>query len=646
MLLIAALTLTLADFRHLVSIEEAAISNDGSAVAYVAGVPDFVHDRYDDSLRVVSVRGGAARTIVAGHPSIGSPRWSPSGDAIAYLAKAKGGTEQLFVVGARGGKPRQLTRGKNDVEQFAWSPNGAQLAFVAQDSPANPKAVARGENLFDVHDDGYLTSEKPEPSHVWLISARGGTARRLTEGSWSVLESAPPFVGSVSDPSWSPDGRYIVFTKQADADDSDSDLTTIAAVDVRSGAIIKVGSHPKYEYQPVYSPDRDTVAYLSPRGPGPISVLNVFVSAKGSEQDATSEFDADVVQAAFMPGENALLLLAPRGVSNALWIKPIGGAIRQLDLGALVPYSFSVARNGTIAVVAVRNDLPPEVYVTSARAAAPRRLTFVNRYFERFRYGRSEEITWTAPDGERSDGVLTYPVGYVTGRTYPLVLRIHGGPEASSGLTFGTLAQLWANRGYLVFQPNYRGSDNLGTAHEHAIYRDPGTGPGNDVMAGIAAIEKMGIVDPARIVVTGHSYGGYMTTWLIGHEHIWKAAVVGDGMVDWRQEYDDSAAGNLAWTRDSLGGTPTDPTSAQLYVTGSPITYASQIITPTLIISGTADETVPATESYELYHALRDRGVPVRFVAIPDAHHFPSHPAQIEGYYRVTLDWVERYLGS
>ncbi len=351
-----------------------------------------------------------------------------------------------------------------------------------------------------------------------------------------------------------------------------------------------------------------------------------------------------MVDAAFVPGTPSLLLLTPQGVINALVVKPPGGAARRLDLGTLTPSSFSVARNGTITFVGSRSDLPSEIYVTSIRGGSPRRLTFANRYFERFRYGRSTEITWVAPDGERSDGVLTYPVGYVADRTYPLVLRIHGGPEASSELGFSVLRQLWANRGYLVFEPNYRGSDNLGTAHEHAIYRDPGAGPGNDVMAGIAATEKMGIVDRSRVAITGHSYGGYMTSWLIGHEHIWKAAVVGDGMVDWLQEYDDSAAGNLAWTRDSLGGTPVDPSSADLYRSGSPIAYAAQVTTPTLIISGTADETVPATESYELYHALHDRGVPVRFVAIPEAHHFPSDPAHIEGYDRVTLDWVERYL--
>jgi dipeptidyl aminopeptidase/acylaminoacyl peptidase len=642
MILTAALTLTLADFRHLISIEDAQISNDGNAVAYVQGTPNFAKDWYDDALRVVSAQGGESRTLLAGHP-IDSPRWSASDQSIAYLAKSKGGTIQIFVVPSRGGTPRQLTHAKNDVEQFAWSPDGSRLAYVTEDEALNPSAAERGENLFDVHDDGYLTSDKPESSHLWLIAAQGGTARRLTEGSWSVMESAPPFVGSVTDPSWSPDGKYIVFTKQADTDDSDSDLTTIAAVNVQTGVVGKIGSHPKYEYQPIYSPDRDVVAYLSPRGPGPISVLNVFVAGDGSERDVTADLDADVGQAAPV-AKNGLLLLAPQGATNALFFKPATGPARRLDLGTLTPFGFSVARNGAIAFVASRTDLPPEVYVTSIQGGSPKRLTFANRYFERFSYGRSADITWTAPDGERSDGILTYPVGYVAERKYPLILRIHGGPEASSDAGFNVLRQLWANRGYLVFEPNYRGSDNLGTAHEHAIYRDPGTGPGNDVMAGIAAIEKMAIVDTSRIAVTGHSYGGYMTTWLIGHEHIWKAAVVGDGMVDWLQEYDDSAAGNLAWTRDSLGGTPMDPASADLYRTGSPITYVAQITTPTLVISGTADETVPATESYELYHALHDRGIPVRFVAIPNAHHFPTDPAHIEGYDRVTLDWVERYL--
>jgi len=165
------------------------------------------------------------------------------------------------------------------------------------------------------------------------------------------------------------------------------------------------------------------------------------------------------------------------------------------------------------------------------------------------------------------------------------------------------------------------------------------------VISGIQMLEQQGIVDESRIAAAGHSYGGYMTAWLISHQHFWRCAVVGDGAVDWAEEYELSAAGNLAWTRDSLGGSPWDKDSAALYRTGSPITYAGDITTPTLILSGTDDTTVPITESFALYHALASRHVPVEFIGIPGAHHSPQDPVHRELYYRAIEKWVVKYLG-
>ena len=635
--------LTLQNLRALASVSSARISPSGKNVAFIASASDYVHDRNEKRLMIVSAGGGNPTALTPVLKGLADPQWSTRGDWIAFIADDSKDIAQVYTIRASGGSRTQVTHAKKDVEQFAWNPSGTLIAYVVEDTPRDAAAFARHDNLWSVHDDGFLTTYEPQSSHLWIAHANGSGERRLTHGSWSVLEAAPPFVGAATDPSWSPDGKSITFTMQSDHDDSDSDRTSIAMVNVATGAVTKLDKRTQYEYQPFYAPGGRNIVYLFPHGPGPSSVLDAFVASGASNTDVTQSLDRDVTFASWLPG-NRLLLLASDGPQTAFYTQGLTGGARRLALGDLNPSMMSVANTGAIAFIATATNKPPEVYLLASIDAKPRQLTHLNAKLAALDYGKSEEITWTAPDGERSDGILTYPVGYTPGKKYPLVLRIHGGPQAATSLSFETLRQLFAGRGYLVFQPNYRGSDNLGNEHEHAIYQDPGVGPGNDAMAGVAAVEKLGIVDTTREAVTGHSYGGYMTTWLITHWHNWRCAVVGDGMVNWIEEYDLSATGNLAWARDSLGGSPWDPKVAPLYRSGSPITYVSQITTPTLIISGTADEQVPVSESYELYHALHDQGVPTEFIALPTTKHGPTDPVHIEGYNRITLDWVDKYM--
>jgi dipeptidyl aminopeptidase/acylaminoacyl peptidase len=167
----------------------------------------------------------------------------------------------------------------------------------------------------------------------------------------------------------------------------------------------------------------------------------------------------------------------------------------------------------------------------------------------------------------------------------------------------------------------------------------------SDVMAGLAAVEARGAIDPTHECVGGHSYGGFMTGWIIGHDARWRCAVIGDGAVDWIETYDLSAVGNLAWARDSLGGSPwASAALLQRYREQSPITYATQVKTPTLLLTGLLDQTVPFTESWEYYHALQDIGTPVRLIAIPTAHHTPHDPVRLESYERHILDWLGAYV--
>ncbi len=644
----------LKDYRALVRIESPRFSPNGKEIAFLTVRSDFVHDRYDATLRVMDLASAKSRVLVRGMRHLEMPRWSPDGRTVAFLASVGDRPEEIYTVPATGGTPRELGDAPNGVEQFAWGPNGETVAFVTPDpSPLSAKDRRTHHDLFEIHNDDYLTQAPAVPSHIWLLSVKTGTARQLTHGATSVLEAAPPFGGGVSAPAWSADGRWIVYTQQADADDSDTDRTRIVAVNVATGQEHALTDKVSYEYTPRFAPKGDTVAWLYPHGPGPISAMELIVGSPTGEttRDISADLDRNLfANFAWLPDGSGLVAIADDHVGRNLYLQPLHGKGRALDLGDLNPLSVAVSAQGALAVVADGATQAPELYLLRTANSHPTRLTEVNRRFEEYTYPRSVEVRWKAPDGQPNDGILTYPDGYQAGTRYPLVVFSHGGPEAAATEGFdtgeiGPLRDLFAGEGYLVFEPNYRGSSNLGSAHEHAIYRDPGNGPDSDVISGIRMIEKRGIVDESRIAAVGHSYGGYMTGWLISHQHFWKCAVVADGALDWTEEYELSGAGNLAWTRDSMGGSPWDKASAELYRTGSPITYAGDITTPTLIFSGTADVTVPITESFALYHALASRHVPVKFIGIPGGHHSPQDPVHRELYYGAFNQWVVQHLG-
>jgi len=263
-----------------------------------------------------------------------------------------------------------------------------------------------------------------------------------------------------------------------------------------------------------------------------------------------------------------------------------------------------------------------------------------------------ESISWDGPDGFKEHGVLVYPPDYNENKKYPLVLVIHGGPmwTSTQGFTFrgqplysyGFFRHLMAARDWIVFDPNYRGSNNMGREYQRAIINDAGDGPGRDVMAGIAAVKEKVLVDEDRIALYGWSYGGFMTTWLIGHYQGFKAAVAGAAVTDWLDYY--NLADINVWTGYGLGGSPWLNNNVKNYLEQSPITYAPNIRTPTLILSNTDDPRVTVTQSYKLYHALKDNGVPVQFIAYPLPGHFPADPVHQRDVYRRSIEWIERYF--
>jgi dipeptidyl aminopeptidase/acylaminoacyl peptidase len=348
-----------------------------------------------------------------------------------------------------------------------------------------------------------------------------------------------------------------------------------------------------------------------------------------------------------MPDGNSLLVGGHDGTQTSMWLQPLNGAAKKLALGDISPaWGFwvdaFVGRKGEIAFTGSTPSHPSELYYMTSANDTPKRLTNFNDEIASLTLGKSERFEWKGPDNFQEDGVLVYPPDFQKDKKYPLVLIIHGGPQASTTTQFNFFSQLMATHGYVVFEPNYRGSDNLGNAYQRAIWNDAGDGPGRDVIAGIDAVKKLGFIDDSKIAVTGWSYGGYMTSWLIGHYQIWKAAVAGAPVTDVYDEYNLSD-GNVG-DRYGFKGSPYVGDNLKEYRAQSPITYAAHMKTPTLILHDTGDARVTVTQGYALYHALKDNGVPVKFIAFPVPGHFPGDPVRAMDCFHYWIDWVDKYL--
>ena len=644
----------LGDLAKLTGLSDPQFSPDGQTIAMVVSTPDYAEDRFQTSLVLVSVASGTQRALVERRAGLSQPRWSPSGRELAFLAKTGFGKDslpQLYVQTLPGGELRQVTRARKGVQHYAWRPDGQALAFVTADAPNHSAGPPdKGYDAFEIGNNDLFLTAAPTPSHLWLVPAAGGAATRLTSGAWSLPVTIPP--GAPSSPlSWSADGKRLAFVQVPTPHSGNSNRRTVQLLTVATGAIRPLTGRAMQEGYPSFSPDGTQVAYWYPREGNTMNINEVWVApvSGGPGKNLTPALDRDVFRSIWMPDGKSLLLGGLDGNRTSLWLQPLkGGAARKLSLGSISPnWSFwvdvAVSRTGRIAFIGTDPGQPAELFYMASATAPPKRLTDFHHDVKALQLGKAQTLTWKS-DGVVNDGELTYPANYVPGKTYPLVLVIHGGPTAASTATFSSLSQLFAGRGYFVFEPNYRGSDNLGNAYKAAIYKDAGAGPGRDVMAGLAQLKRSGLVDTTRIGVSGWSYGGYMTVWLLGHyPTTWKAAVAGAAVTDWLDQYNlgDSNVQRAA----ALGPSPwLSEDNARSYREQSPITEAGRIRTPTLILANTGDPRVPITQSYKLYHALQDNKVTTKFIAWPVAAHNASDPVRQRERNRFWLEWMDTYL--
>jgi len=642
---------SLEHFRKFVGVGGVELSPDGRTAVITVGRPNYDADKNETELWTVDVATGAQRQLTFGRHPAGGGKFAPDGKTLAFLAPDSTGENQIWLLPMNGGEARRLTSQRTGVEHFSWRPDSRAIAYAAADSEPARQGEAKHLTTFQVGAQDLFLRENIQPQHIWLVNTDSATPRRLTSGAWS-LEFVLPPSSPPSALSWSPDGNEIAFVAVVAPESGKLDSVHVQVLNVATGAIRSLTEARRFENNPVFSPDGSTIAYWYPReGRGDLVWENeVWVApAKGGiGRSLTRSLDRNLFGAQWMPDGKSLLIAGNDRASVGAWIQPLDGAARRLDLGDLVingafGYDITVAeKSPVIAFTATAPNRPSELYVMDSPTAKPRRLTDFNAWAQDVAWGGMERVTWKS-DNFESDGVLVLPPGYSKSKQYPLVLLVHGGPQSASKLQFSALAQLMATQGWVVFQPNYRGSDNLGNEYMAAIVGDAGAGPGRDVMTGVAMLRKRSYVDPKLTAVTGWSYGGYMTSWLISnYPEEWQAAMAGAPVTSWEDQYN-YGDGSIT-VRYLFGGSPWTDGRIQAYRDQSPITYATKIKTPTLVMSNMEDFRVPPTQAFMLYRAMKDNGVETEFIGFRGRTHASADPVNSRERARLWVDWVKRHL--
>ena len=637
----------LGDLDKLYTLTDPQISPDGKSVLIVVSKPDTTINKNKSFIYKIEVTTGEKQQLTFERASVSFPRWSPSGNAAAFISSDAAGKGQVFVLSMNGGEAKKITSSPTGVQQFNWSPDGNTFAFTQSDEITNKKEIEKGYDAFEVKYNSMYLNAKPSPSHIWLIPSEGGEAKRLTTGGWTI-----PAAVAIS---WSPDGKQIAFQSN-ESPYSGELIFFIKTVDIASGKVNRITNSQiakdalHKERQPVFSPDGNSIVYQRNLENVGYGYDIYYTSLNGdSAKNLTGKLDRCFFRAEWSLDSKALFVAANDFNTVSLWMQPLNGVAKKLNLTGLSItgsywYEFSVGKNNSIAFIASSSQSPQELYLLATPESTPKKLTDYNAEIRNIVLGKQETFTWKS-DEFTPNGILTFPPDFDPAKKYPLVIEPHGGPRSTSKEFFNASVQLKAAHGYIVFQPNYRGSDNMGYRFSEAINGDAGEGPSRDVMKGVIVLKKRSYIDSTRIAVTGSSYGGFMTFWLIGNYQGWKCAIAGEGITDWIDQYTQSDVGSMTRFELGKGKSPfTDKKVKENWIRNSPITYAENVKTPLLIISSMGDERVPISQSYKYYRILQDIETESKFIVFPIGGHGQNDPIRTKEKNRYILEWLDKYM--
>lgn len=646
------------DLFNLTMIGDTVVSPDGQAICFVQTRLDREENAYRGDLWIVPTAGmpGEAVQYTHGPRTVAQPRWSPNGRWLAFLAdREEKGKRQLWLIPTAGvgGEARALTHGDTSVSDYAWAPDSTRICFVRSETidrreKRDDAAAAGAEKAPRVTDDviaitrirnkadgtGFINDRR---SHLWTVDLEGHETR-LTEGDHDNTA-----------PAWSPDCREIAFVAQRAAPD-EADRTNAAdlwIVGADGGEPRRVPTPDGPLDAPAWSPDGRLLAFVGGNRANVAGANQdlwvVPADGRGEARNLTAALDLSIGlnvgsdsraglsgdRPVWAPDCAALYVLASRRGDTPLWRVPVdGGEPRAVVAGAQQVQAFSLCANGaTLALNLADNLNPSDVYSADADGDNLRRLTEANGdFFAGLELVEPEPFEYEGAAGWPVHGWLLRPAGYEEGRRYPLILEIHGGPHAAYGNAFMFEFQLLAARGWGVLFTNPRGSTTYGERFAMASNDDWGGNDYRDLMAGVdAALARAPWADPARLGVTGGSYGGYMTNWIVTQTDRFKAAVTQRSICNMISKWGVSDIGylgnDLQW-----GGPPWQ--NLQFYLDRSPLFHVENVTTPLLILHSERDLRCPIEQGEQFYTALKYLGREVELVRFPDEGHELSRSGQ------------------
>src|SRR5712671_4560605 len=610
---------SLDDVLRVRDVREPQISPDGAWVAYTVSTADTAEDRNKSAVWMARWDGTRNVRLTTSKAGEDAPRWSPDGRWLAFLSSRDDEHAQIWLLDRQGGEGRKVTTLPSDVADYVWAPDGKRIALVVEDAD----------------------TAKPKTPPPIVIDVEAGKTTILTSGAYDELL-----------PAWSPDGKSLAFVSKRRPEfdrDGNWDLYVIDAapggnpVPRQLTTFEGPDNAPATESRPAWSPDGRSVAYLQG---GPLKLvyyavqkLAVVPAAGGAPRILTAALDRNATNPVWSPdGSSIYFLLEDDRTIGLARVPAAGGTIERIVSGPRVLTAFTAA-GGRVAVLASTPLEPAEVFALDGTTLRP--LSRQNdEWLSRVKLGAVEPISFKSRDGTAINGFVVKPPGFVAGKRYPMVLRIHGGPVSQYQHEFDFQLQTLAGHGYLVVVANPRGSSGRGERFAAAIYADWGNKDAQDVLAAVDYAVAQGLADPARLGVGGWSYGGILTNYVIAQDHRFKAAVSGASISNVLAGY-----GTDQYVREYEGELGVPWKAADTWVRlSSPFLHADRINTPTLFLCGDKDFNVPLLNSEQMYQALRSLGVETQLVIYPGQHHAINKPTYRRDRLERYLAWYDKYL--